>query len=432
MLRSKQPPRHGTDFEQQIADFTRRDRFRAFELEPPRSKTGFRSDPVWRDLRAAGTELWLDSGDLDRNAAVWSGDFDGLTTNNTLLNREVQKGIYDGFIAEAAAAIGEADPSIDDDALLLELAFVLNALHGRRLARRFDADVSVELHTSLCRDADLSYEYGRRYHAICPEHFVVKIAMTPEGLIAARRLEQAGIRVNFTLGFSPRQNELIARFAQPHFVNVFVGRVDALFAAMQPGADERPSAGIVAAIASQRMLRERSHGAGRVRQIAASLRDADQLAQLAGIDVITMPVAVAEAFVETGPQRRPIRDATREAGTLDRFDAIDRDDPRHVFGVVERASLDAATELLLQHPDTLSGERIRAILADLGLGDLFPRLSSTDAQTLAAGGKLPDTANWERRVADGHASWDGLLTEAGLAAFAADQAELDERVRRQL
>ncbi|MCH7646660.1 MAG: transaldolase, partial [Nitrospinae bacterium] len=51
----------------------------------------------------------------------------------------------------------------------------------------FDADVSVELHTNLARDAEVSYQYGKRFHAICPDRFTVKVPLTPEGLIAARR-----------------------------------------------------------------------------------------------------------------------------------------------------------------------------------------------------------------------------------------------------
>ena len=36
----------------------------------------------------------------------------------------------------------------------------------------FDADVSVELHTALADDTEASYQYGKRYAAICPDRFI--------------------------------------------------------------------------------------------------------------------------------------------------------------------------------------------------------------------------------------------------------------------
>jgi len=103
-------------------------------------------DPTWSAVRAAGTSLWLDTGDIDEAGTLWNAEFEALTTNNTLLNREVQKGLYDDLVGEAASAIRAAAPGIDDRTLLLEIAFILNARHGLTLVQRFGAFVSVELH----------------------------------------------------------------------------------------------------------------------------------------------------------------------------------------------------------------------------------------------------------------------------------------------
>lgn len=64
----------------------------------------FSEDPFWKGLRATGTELWLDTGDIDAAAGLWTREFTALTTNNTLLNKEVQKGIYDGVIQDPAGS----------------------------------------------------------------------------------------------------------------------------------------------------------------------------------------------------------------------------------------------------------------------------------------------------------------------------------------
>ena len=64
-----------------------------------------------------------------------------------------------------------------------------------------------------------------------------------------------------------------------------------------------------------------------------------------------------------------------------------------------------------------------------GLGDLFPRLSQEDLDTIAADGKVPDHAKWAARIKAGELAIDTLLNLAGLASFAADQRQLDDRIR---
>lgn len=385
------------------------------------------SHPRWRAVHATGSDLWLDSGDIEANHEVWSAEFSSFTTNNSLLNEEVQKGIYDELLPTAVERIRDTVPSIDDGTLLLELAFVLNAVHGLRLARAFDAHVSVELHTDLARDVDASYEYGRRFHAISPGRFFVKVPLTPEGLLAARRLEKDGVPVNFTLGFSARQNHLIARFARPHFVNVFLGRVNTLF---EGAASERP-VGEVATIASQRHLRALGNdglAADHTRQIAASMRGGEQVAALAGVDVLTMPVAAAREFADSDMDPDRIVDRTQVDPTTALRDQDGARDHRPMWDV--GGGVVAATEqLLARDPDTLTGDRIRAILADNHAGDLLPDLSGEDRDRIADDGKIPDRRHWQDRVDDGEVGWDALLTEAGLLSFADAQRELDRHVR---
>ena len=172
----------------------------------------------------AGGELWLDTGDIDEISKNWTGEFTAVTTNNTLLNREVQTGRYDEFIVEAAETL--RDFHLDDRRRRLELAFMLNAHHALRLVEKFDAYVSVKEHTDLANDVGEALEYALRYRAICPERFYVKIPFTPAGLLATRLAWRQGVAVNHTLGFSARQNYVIARIGRPRFVNVFLGRLN--------------------------------------------------------------------------------------------------------------------------------------------------------------------------------------------------------------
>ena len=56
-----------------------------------------------------------------------------LTTNNTLLNNEIQKGYYDIFISEAKSIV--RDLPLEEK--VKEIAFMVNARHGLRLAEKF-------------------------------------------------------------------------------------------------------------------------------------------------------------------------------------------------------------------------------------------------------------------------------------------------------
>ena len=169
------------------------------------------SDPFWQALRNSGTKLWLDTGDIDEAMEVWSAEMEALTTNNTLINRVIQKGDYDDYIARSAEMVA----ALPRDEMIMELAFILNARHGLRLASIFGGKVSVELHTSTAHNIDDIVKFGLRYHSISPDRFLVKVPYTAAGLIGARILKEKGVHINLTLGFSARQNVVVAHIAQP-------------------------------------------------------------------------------------------------------------------------------------------------------------------------------------------------------------------------
>ena len=131
----------------------------------------------------------MDSGSIDDIQEVWTKEFSALTTNNTLLNEEIQTGRYDSLIREADQMLDQSS-DLSEKEKILEIAFILNAYHGLRLVEKFDSYVSVEEHTDLAWDVKAAVEYARRYHAICPERFYVKIPFTPAGLLATRQLPE--------------------------------------------------------------------------------------------------------------------------------------------------------------------------------------------------------------------------------------------------
>jgi transaldolase len=390
------------------------------DLEKPLS--GIPSDPFWRTLRGLGTDLWLDTGDIDGARKLWTKELSALTTNNTLLNAEVQRGIYDDLIRTAAGELG----GVQEDLAVMEIAFLLNARHGLRLARIFGAKVSVELHTALSNDIERSVDYGRRFHEISPDSFIVKVPLTAAGIISARRLRREGIPVNFTLGFSARHNFVAARFAGPSYVNVFLGRLNAYVAENNLG--DGMMVGEKATLASQRVVTDVSRGRKeKTLQIAASMRSAEQVADLAGVDVFTMPPKVAEEARKLPEGKLGSRlDASYEvrlAGGVDPAEVrietlwnVSDADLRFTDSICDRPP-DSAGEL---------AERAR----EEGARDLFPRLSPADLERIARDGKVPKHAAWRERIRGGELAVDTLLNLAGLASFTESQRSLDDRIRR--
>lgn len=386
-----------------------------------RDRLAATSNPLWAALRSTGSELWLDTGDLAAAEALWCSEFTALTTNNTLLNKEVQKGLYDQLIRESGKLLG----GLDSRTRVLEIAFLLNAHHGLRLAQRFGAagaKVSVELHTDLADDVERSLAYGRRYYAICPQHFIIKVPLTPSGLITTRRLRAEGVPVNFTLGFSARHNFLATAFAAPSYVNVFLGRLNAYIADNQLG-DGR-LIGEKTLLASQRAVRE--VGAP-TKQIAASLRGPGQLADCAGVDVYTIPTAVAAEAVKT--LQPTFSTMVEKRYRIALAEGIDDESLRlHTLWAIEPADRQLAASLSAKPPATAVElvERAHAC----GAGDLFPRLSEADNARINTDGKIPKHPAWERRIARGELAIDTLLNHAGLASFSQDQAALDARIAK--
>ena len=388
--------------------------------EPP--VRAFTEDGFWKGLRTVGTELWLDTGDIEAASAIWTTEFSALTTNNTLLNKEVQKGIYDDVIRDAGRLLGGRDES----QRVMEIAFILNALHGLRLVKHFHAHVSVELHTETADDVEAAVSYGRRFARISPESFIVKVPLTPAGFIATRALRKEGIPVNFTLGFSARQNYLITRFASPSYVNVFLGRLNSYVADNALG--DGLLVGEKATLASQAAVTRASpKAAARTRQIAASMRGGSQVRDLAGVDVMTIPTATAKEAREKLDGKWSSRLRERYAVTLAPGVDEQASGISVLWDVTEREEKLAAS---LADGTPKSPEELVARAHDLGAEDVFPRFSPQDRSFLASDGKIPKHSRWAERIAKREVAIDSLLSGAGLQSFTADQKALDDRIRR--
>jgi transaldolase len=376
-------------------------------------------DIFWQSLRSTGTELWLDTGDMDEAHANWSGEMSALTTNNTLLNNEIQKGIYDDFIPSALKLVAD----LPKEEQVREIAFILNARHGLRLATRFGGLVSVELHTCTAYDIDAIVSLGLRFHDICPKQFIVKVPYTPEGFLGARILKEKGVKINFTLEFSARQNALVTMIAKPDYLNVFLGRVGAFIA--DNGLGDGSGAGENAVLSSQEWVTSLSkNNRWRTKLIAASLRNHTQLELLAGTDVYTMPPKVAAAG------RKNLKG--KFTSMLGNFYDVPLTDKAKGLGVekfweVPQAVVDFGRSIDSNVPAT--GEEFIKRAHEAGLGDMFPLFDKKEQQRISDEGKIPVLSSWLDDIKKGKVAPDTLLTLAGLASFTADQKQLDDRIK---
>jgi transaldolase len=404
-----------------------------YHPERSANRDPFPSRPCWQRLREVGTRLWLDTGDLDEASALWTREFTNCTTNNTLANKEVQKGLFDAVIREAGTRLRKVAPDMSAERLVYEVGFIVNCRLALRLVEALGATVSVELHPGMAHDIEASVRYGRRYFAVCPERFIIKVPLTPDGFLAARRLAADDIPVNFTLGFSARQNYLAARLSRTAYVNVFMGRLNAFVSDNKLG--DGKYVGEKATLSTQRSLQSlrRERGWDAPLLIGASMRDGSQVVTLAGLDVFTLPPKVAAEFQEMS-EKEPValEDGTSQDFAINTAAGVDA----AVVGLP--ALWDVGSDLRTfcddlerQDVNRMRGADLVALAERRGLR-MLRQWSVAERELVEADGKIPVYAHWEKALAAGEVGLDDLFTQAALHSFITDQRALDQRIQRLL
>ncbi|HET7481910.1 MAG TPA: fructose-6-phosphate aldolase [Actinomycetota bacterium] len=199
-------------------------------------------------------KLFLDTANLDEiNEAHRWGVLRGVTSNPTLVAKEER----------------------DFLPLMKEICSIV------------EGDVSIE---TTVDDTDVMVRQGREIAAFA-DNAIVKIAMTPNGLAAIRRLSDEGIKVNVTLVFSPAQ-AILAAEAGAYIVSPFLGRLDDIATDGLKVLSDICEIYAVQGYATQ--------------VLAASLRHPIHVVEAArmGADIATMPFKVFEALV-----KHPLTDA---------------------------------------------------------------------------------------------------------------------------
>jgi transaldolase len=166
-----------------------------------------------RDLHALGQSIWidnitrpmLDSGTLARY--IDELDVTGLTSNPTIYDKAIGgSDAYDDQVRESA----EAGATPDDIFFEVALGDLTRAADLFRPAYeasgRVDGFVSLEVSPLIAYDADRTRADAQRLHAKGGrENLFIKIPGTKEGLVAIEESIFAGVPINVTLLFSPKQ-----------------------------------------------------------------------------------------------------------------------------------------------------------------------------------------------------------------------------------
>jgi transaldolase len=383
----------------------------------------FQSDPTMARFKETGTELWVDTGDLEKAQSIWKSEFSALTTNNTLANQVVQTGVMDEVIHQTISRLNEVASGLTEEERVTEVGFVINCRIALRLVRAFKTKVSIELHPSMSRNIGRTLDYARRYYRVCPKYFIIKIPLTPEGYLSVRTLRQEGMPINFTLGFSARQNYLAARLSNPDFVNVFLGRLNQVVSENSVGGGELVGEKVTLATQEALLDIRKKYQAVGTRLIGASIRSGEQVAFLAGLDVMTIPPAIMEQFLKMehsdpmssniGKDIQPGIDFSHSDGF--RFSKLWEVPDTFVQFVND---LLANTNL-----DTMTGGEMESFCKERNV-DLFFPFSPAQLKKILDQGKIPKISEWSQEVA-----LDDLMTQSALQSFSKDQAALDGRIK---
>lgn len=193
-------------------------------------------------------KLFLDTANLDeiRTIKKW-GVLGGVTTNPSLLAKEQQDW----------------------------------ELQMKEVCTEVEGPVSLE---TTATEADEIYEQGLQLAQVAP-NVIVKVAMTPDGIEAGKRLVDDGHKINVTLTFSPAQAILAAEIGA-YYVSPFLGRLDDIAS---------DGMGVLWDICE---IYEKQGYETQV--LAASLRHPMHVVEAArcGADIATMPFEVFEKLVK--------------------------------------------------------------------------------------------------------------------------------------
>ena len=294
------------------------------------------------------TVVVADTGNFQQLAQFKPRD---ATTNPSLILKAVQQPEYRPLLVQAAQQL--PDQAMDEvvDRLLVKFGCEILSTVPGRVSTEVDARLSFDTYATVARAERLIALY--QAEGIHTDRVLIKMAATWEGIEAARRLEQRGIRTNLTLLFSQAQ-AIACGQAKVQLISPFVGRIYDWYK-KQAGAqwDEQAMSGANdPGVRSVRAIYEYYKHVGIATEVmGASFRNTGQIVALAGCDLLTIaPELLAQLSESTAPVTPTLNAGAAHQHMLQ---ALQYDEAQFRFALNEDAM---ATEKL--------AEGIRAFVAD--------------------------------------------------------------------
>jgi transaldolase len=261
------------------------------------------------------------------------------TTNPSLLGTAATMPEYADIVDETLAWARRERGRGASPVEIVDLAIDrLSVEFGRRILEIVPGRVSTEVDARLSHDTAASAAKARELIShyeqagVPRERVLIKIASTWEGIRAAAELEKEGIHCNLTLLFGLHQAIACAE-AGVTLISPFVGRILDWHKKKTGRAGYPPAEdpGVVSVTTIYNYLK---HFGYRTEVMGASFRNADEIVELAGCDLLTIsPQLLAELAGREGalarkldPEAARARPATRIAmdrATFDRMHAAD-------------------------------------------------------------------------------------------------------------
>ncbi len=252
------------------------------------------------DALSASSTVVVDTADLDLVSRWTARD---ATTNPSLILKAARDARYGALLQRAQT---EPAASAEERMDRLLVAF------GVEILQRVPGRVSTEVDARLSFETAATLERARRIIALYAaqgvprERVLIKIASTWEGIAAARVLQQEGIACNLTLLFSFAQARACAA-AQVQLISPFVGRITD-WHRQQAGATWDDAAmrgpndpGVQSLLRIWRYYKQHDV---RTEVMGASFRNLDQIAALAGCDLLTIAPALLDELAAS-PRAMP-------------------------------------------------------------------------------------------------------------------------------
>ncbi|MCY3975241.1 MAG: transaldolase [Simkaniaceae bacterium] len=242
------------------------------------------------------TVIVADTGEIDEIKKYKPTD---ATTNPSLILKASGIDEYQSLITEAVAYGKERVPGDPLHAIITKIFVnfgteILKIIPGR-VSTEVDARLSFDVKGSIAK----AREYVRLYEevGIDRERILIKLASTWEGVVAAKELQKEGISCNMTLMFGLVQAVACAD-AGATLVSPFVGRILDWYkkAENREGYPPREDPGVLSVTEIFNYYKKFDYP---TQIMGASFRNAGEITELAGCDLLTISPSLLKELSET-------------------------------------------------------------------------------------------------------------------------------------